>query len=142
MPLRDIIFYFHSYKLFSFQLQNEIDFTKFNYTIYKSEQILEHFFRDAIKTYREVVSEWEGFEQYLPKIDHLIKNIGAIGKKSYTPNSKGCGLNVLNHGDFHLRNILIKDSSEQKIENFSFVIIFDVFDDDFYLHFYNSWRIF
>jgi hypothetical protein len=57
----------------------------------------------------------------LPKLEHLIENIGAIGVKSYTQNPKGCGFNVLNHGDFHLRNILIKRDAEQRIENVSFV---------------------
>ncbi|CAH1709563.1 unnamed protein product [Chironomus riparius] len=100
---------------------NEVEVTHFEYSIYKSENIVDHFFRDTIKAFREVVEGWDGYEDYLPKLEHLIENIGASGVKSYTPNSKGCGFNVLNHGDFHLRNILIKPDAERRIENVSFV---------------------
>jgi hypothetical protein len=57
----------------------------------------------------------------LPKLDNLIKNIGEIGKKCYSPNKRGSGFNVLNHGDLHLRNILIKANDDNRIERFNFV---------------------
>ncbi|KAG5674474.1 hypothetical protein PVAND_004443 [Polypedilum vanderplanki] len=101
---------------------NEVDFSNFKYSIYESKYIVDFFLRDTIKAFREVVAEWgEEFEDYVPKVEKLIKDIEVIGKKSYTANSKGCGFNVLNHGDLHLRNILIKDDSEQRMESFYFV---------------------
>jgi hypothetical protein len=103
-------------------LQSEADFSHLKYSIYDSKPIVDHFLRDTIKAFREVVVEWEGFESYVPKVERLITDIEAIGRKSYTPNPKSCGFNVLNHGDLHLRNILIKDDSEQRVESFYFVI--------------------
>lgn len=92
-----------------------MDFSSFNYSIYQTEHILDYFFRDTIQAFREVVETWEGYEEFLPKLDDLIKNIGEIGKKCYTPNKRGCGFNVLNHGDLHLRNILVKTNNENRI---------------------------
>jgi Ecdysteroid kinase-like family len=69
------------------------------------------------------VQTWEGYESYLPKLDYVIENIGNIGVQSYTANKKGCGLNVFNHGDLHLRNILVKANQEQHIESFYLVSI-------------------
>ena len=79
------------------------------------------FFRDGIRVFREIVEEWEGYEEYLPKLDNLIANIGEIGSKCYVPNRTECGFNVLNHGDFHLRNIIVKANEEHRIEHFYFV---------------------
>jgi hypothetical protein len=97
--------------------------SSFDYTIYQNENILDIFFRDGIRAFREVVETWEGCEIYLPKLDNLIKNIGDIGRKCYIANKNGCGFNVLNHGDLHLRNILIKANAERRIEHFYFVRI-------------------
>lgn len=105
----------------SMQLEdnNELDTTKFTYSIYDTEHILDLFFRDTIKAFSEVVAEWSDFDEYLPKLEKLIKDIGVIGKRCYTPNAKGCGgFNVLNHGDLHLRNVLIKANADKKIESF------------------------
>lgn len=67
---------------------------------------------------------WEGFEKFIPKLDYFAKNIAAIGKKCYEPNKAGSGFNVLNHGDFHLRNTLLKMNSDDRIESFRFVSSF------------------
>jgi Ecdysteroid kinase-like family len=116
--------------------------SSFNYTIYQNENILDLFFRDAIQAFREVVETWEGYEIYLPKLDNLIRNIGEMGRKCYIANKNGCGFNVLNHGDLHSRNILIKANAERRIEHFYFVRIelplmsafsIDIFPFIFYL---------
>lgn len=104
-------------------LQNEFDFSSFNYTIYQTEYTIDTFFRDGILAFREVVETWDGYEIYLPKIDNLLKTIGEIGVKSSTPNPNGIGFNVLNHGDLHLRNILVKANAEHRVEKFYFVQI-------------------
>lgn len=103
-------------------MQNEYDFSHLNHSLYESDQIVEMFTRDTLRAFVEVLSSWEGCESYIPKVEKLITDIGEIGKKLYTANAKGCGFNVLNHGDFHMRNILIKANGEQHIESFNFVI--------------------
>ncbi|KAG5668114.1 hypothetical protein PVAND_016067 [Polypedilum vanderplanki] len=42
------------------------------------------------------------------------------GLKSYTPSSGPFSFNVLNHGDFHLKNILYKINDEGEVEDFIF----------------------
>lgn len=90
---------------------------------------METYFVDGVRAFREVVSTWDGFESYLPKIEHLIENICDIGKRSFVRNEPGSGYNVLNHGDFHLRNILMKldTDASKRLENFRLVRIkFDI----------------
>lgn len=102
--------------------QHEYDFTKFSYNYYENELLVETYFVDGVRAFKEVVSTWDGFESYLPKIDYLIKNICEIGKRSFVRNEPGSGYNVLNHGDFHLRNILMKlDTNSRRLESFRLV---------------------
>lgn len=64
---------------------------------------------------------WEGFEHVLPKLDYLIENLADVGRKLYAPNKSGHGYNVLNHGDFHLRNMVLKFDENHKIQDMRFV---------------------
>ena len=93
----------------------------YNATIFESSETLETFYYKTFRDFRSVVETWEGYEKYLPKIDNLINNLPAIGRKLYTPNKPGHGYNVLNHGDFHLRNLLFKFDENKKIQDLLFV---------------------
>lgn len=79
------------------------------------------FFQDTIKIFRDVIQSWKGFEDYLSRVDYLLEHTGEIGRKSYTPNNIGHGFNVLNHGDFHMRNILIRNDVNKRLEDSCFV---------------------
>lgn len=56
-----------------------------------------------------------------------MKQIGEIGRKSQTPNERGNGYNVLNHGDFHRLNTLVKFNEQKRLQDFYFVGIFFIF---------------
>lgn len=86
--------------------------------------LLQIFFREGLLAFREALEEWEDCEKYYGKIDWLIENVADVGKKCYIPNKPGHGYNVLNHGDFHLKNMLMKMNSDQHIEDFCFASIF------------------
>lgn len=87
--------------------------------------MIEHFVKPALVAFREAVESWDGYQSYLPKLDHFIGQVGEIGKKSFIPNKPGCGFNVLNHGDFHMRNILLKHDPEQRLKSIRFVSKFN-----------------
>ena len=82
---------------------------------------MNEFFQDSLIVFKDVLKTWEDCENFLPKLEYLMKHLGDIGQKSYTPNKPGHGYNVLNHGDFHSRNILIKNNASSRIEKFLFV---------------------
>lgn len=100
---------------------HEHDFTDYNYTIYQTEPVIKAFFQDTLLIFRDVLDTWEDYRQYLPQLDAFIKNVAAIGANCYVPNKPGQGFNVLNHGDFHSRNLLVKDNAEKRIEEFYFI---------------------
>lgn len=79
------------------------------------------FFQDTFQAFREVVKTWDGFEMFESKLELFTENIAKIGRNCYVPNKPGQGYNVLNHGDFHLRNTLQRMNSENRVESFRFV---------------------
>lgn len=80
-------------------------------------------FGTAIKHFTETVSEWEGFEKYVPHLEALKGNFQSKMLKVYKPNRSEFGFNVLNHADFHVRNLLFKKDAGDKIEDFLFVSV-------------------
>jgi len=102
-------------------LQNTEDFSDFNYTIYQNEAVTKGFFEDSVAVFIEVLQTWEGFEDLTEKFELWKHQITAIGRRSYTANKPGSGYNVLNHGDFHTRNILMKPNEDNKQSSISFV---------------------
>lgn len=97
------------------------DFIDYNYSIYQTESVINAFFLDTLKAFKETLETWEGYVGYIPKLEYLMGHIGEIGKKCYLPNKPGEGFNVLNHGDFHLRNILTLNDSAKRLKTFKFV---------------------
>lgn len=54
---------------------------------------------------------WEGFEKYEEKVKKLFENHNLKGRKTFSPSS---GYNVLNHGDFHAKNMMFKNMFNSK----------------------------
>lgn len=100
-----------------------MDFHDYNYTAYENEQIFYKLFGNSVSVFMEVLETWDGYQEFIPKIEKYMEQIGEIGQKVYTVNETNNGYNVLNHGDFHTRNILIKLNSEKRLQQFCFVIM-------------------
>lgn len=83
---------------------------------------MKEFFNDTLYAFKEVLAAWgKEYEVFLPKMDLLIENLGAMGRKSYTANKPGHGYNVLNHGDFHSRNVIARNNADNRLDGFYFV---------------------
>lgn len=89
--------------------------------MYKNEIAIKEFLIDTLVIFKEVLKTWTGFAEYLPRLDKLIENIFKIGNAAYSINKPGDGYNVLNHGDFHLRNLLVKTNEQNRFESIRFV---------------------
>lgn len=96
----------------------------YDYNPYKSQYVVDHFAKEALISFREAVRSWDGYQCYLPKLDHFIDNVAEIVGNSFIPNNPSCGVNVLNHGDFHMRNILLKNNHDKRLESVRFVMQF------------------
>ncbi len=93
----------------------------YKYTFYENEPLIHGLYDDSIKVFQEVLETWDGYQEYIPRLDMFMKQVGDIGRKSHSANKPNIGYNVLNHGDFHLRNTLVQLTSNMKLQEFRFV---------------------
>lgn len=61
------------------------------------------------------IRTWPGYETIADKLVAIKPKIMEKGVKSTTPNKPGEGYNVLNHGDFHSKNLLFKKDEQNNI---------------------------
>lgn len=101
--------------------QHAQDFSDLTYNAYHNPDVVRDFFFVIVEAFKECVATWEGFEQYVSNIEDHLAHLVENGKISHSANKSGQGYNVLNHGDFHSRNILFKLNGEKRLQNFYFV---------------------
>ncbi|CRL01431.1 CLUMA_CG014513, isoform A [Clunio marinus] len=102
----------------SYFLLNEkkADYSNFKLSIYHIEEplIRYQFLTEPIIIFMEVLESWGGYEDYIKKLKTFCESFIEKGKQLYTPDING--YNVLNHADFHIKNLLFK-TNEDKIED-------------------------
>ena len=66
--------------------------------------------------------EWDGFEKFVEPIKHFKEIFLEKNLKTYSPNTGPGAWNVLNHGDFLMKNFMFKMEKEgQGVEDFMMV---------------------
>lgn len=78
-------------------------------------------FGKSIAGFTDVIKEWDGYEKYVEHFEIYKRNYLSKVLKTYAPNRNEFGFNVLNHADFHIRNLMFKKNDENFIEDFTFV---------------------
>lgn len=89
------------------------------------------FMEENFGIFAEEIAKWEGFEHYAEKVGKLLPNFLQRGIEIYNPEIESASLKVLNHGDFHYNNMLVKFDSERSA-------ILDVLFVDFQLSFWGT----
>jgi thiamine kinase-like enzyme len=107
------------YHAASFFLINEkkADYSRFNFSIFHMDNtvIRDKFLLESYDSFTKVLSSWEGYEDYVEKLKNFRGKLIEMGKELYEPNPSG--YNVLNHADFHIKNLLFKRNGNN-IEDF------------------------
>lgn len=75
------------------------------------ESIQEAFFRHNLRIFKDLLMEnvWPDLNQpeYIERIEDMIEKCSQRGRNAFSPVAGG--FNVLNHGDFFLRNMLFRE---------------------------------
>ncbi len=58
---------------------------------------------------------WEAYEKFLPSLKDFATNYQERVCKVYEPNGPD-GYNVLNHGDCHMKNIMLKRDGDKLVD--------------------------
>ena len=76
-------------------------------------------FNNNFDIFLNFITEWEGYEEFIEPIKNFRTIFVEKYTKTYKPNTGTGAFNVLNHGDFHLKNVLYKmNKDERKVEDF------------------------
>lgn len=81
-------------------------------------------FEQGLEAFIDVAREWKGFERFISPLETFKQQYLSKALKTYTANRSDFGFNVLNHGDFHTKNMLFKKTADGAVEDFYFVSIF------------------
>lgn len=110
---------FHAASFFLMK-EKKADYSYYSHSMFDIEDplIRDKFFAESIETLAEVLATWEGYEFYAEKLQAFVSKFVEVGKNFYQPDPNG--FSVLNHGDFHVKNLLFK-KVEDKVEDFYFL---------------------
>lgn len=79
---------------------------------------------DNLRYFTEEIKTWNGFSVYAEKFEALQSKFFKKGEQIFTAQSATNGFNVLNHGDFHFKNLMCKRSQETEKLSIFFVSIY------------------
>lgn len=85
-----------------------MDFTGFDSSSFQNEAAMDMVFTEGLIAFTDVVKEWEGCEKFVTHLEKFIKSYKMKARRTYSPNRNEFGFNVLNHADFHVKNVLLK----------------------------------
>lgn len=106
----------------SFKLVNEgnTDLLKFNKGFFGDAKIREiPMFRDGYKHFIDLLKRHAEFSEYVPKFEKLYaKDHITQAQKVFRAVSNGCdNIFVLNHGDFHIKNVMFTEKDRGEIDD-------------------------
>lgn len=98
-----------------------MDFKGFDFSIHK-DPMMQGFIDQAFVAFVENAKAWDGYdEKFIRKLEAFRARYASQTVETYSVNKREFGINVLNHGDFHLKNMLFKRSEEGVVDDFYFV---------------------
>lgn len=109
---------FHAANVFIEDEKKE-DYSEYNEFVFQNPIIADLIFGQGIGGFTDVAREWEGYEKYIPQLERLKETYLDSFKRIYKKSDNG--YNVLNHGDFHIRNMLFTHSDAGAIDDMHFV---------------------
>lgn len=93
----------------------------------------------ALSAFIDVAKTWDEFEKFIPNLQSFQKTWLQQVTKTYTTNTSDFAYNVLNHADFHLKNIMFKKSADGSVEDFYIVSWFTFRWLDILIFFSSDW---
>lgn len=110
----------------SFHMKNnpkfDDEFDKYRYNMFNGvigDEIIT-FFKVNMEIFSNEVKKWKDFSDYHENVEDFRHNLVKRGVHAYTPNPKNFGYNVLNHGDLHVKNLMMRLENERMVD-FRFV---------------------
>uniref|UniRef100_A0A182P7B3 CHK kinase-like domain-containing protein n=1 Tax=Anopheles epiroticus TaxID=199890 RepID=A0A182P7B3_9DIPT len=102
--------------------KNKTDFEEFQTDLFqKKHPVLEWMFGNNLKAFTESLRTWHGCEQYVEPFERSFADYCDRLHSIYSCKTAGRLYNVLNHGDFHAKNLLHQFNDEGGIVDSRFL---------------------
>ena len=75
----------------------------------------------TLSSFIDVAKTWKEFEKFTPNLEAFQKVWLEQATKTYTTATNEFAYNVLNHADFHLKNLMFKKNVDGIVEDFYIV---------------------
>lgn len=111
---------FHAANFFLHHEQ-KLDYSEFSMNLFQNPMMVDMIFGQGLDAFIDVANEVGGFEKFLPNLESFKDQFLDKTLRTYMPNRSDEGYNVLNHADFHVKNMLFKKHANDSIEDFLFV---------------------
>lgn len=110
---------FHAANFF-LHSEQKLDYSDFTMNIFQNPKMVEMMFNQTLEGFVAAAKNWDGFEGFIPHLETFKTNFLSRCLRTYTPN-RSDGYNVLNHADFHRKNLLFQRNAYEAIKDFLFV---------------------
>lgn len=101
--------------------EQKLEYSEFTLNLFQNAVMADMIFGQGLDAFIDVASEVGGFEKFLPNLESFKDQYLNKTLRTYLPNRSDEGYNVLNHADFHTKNLLFKKHANDSIEDFLFV---------------------
>lgn len=81
----------------------------------RTSDVLLSSFSPMFTSYIDAICSWDGFEEIRPQLQAFKASFKDQYQKVFTPNPDPNGFNVLNHGDFHGKNLMHFLDDQQRV---------------------------
>jgi Ecdysteroid kinase-like family len=85
------------------------------------KNLVEKFFSDNMKFLADIVETIDEIKQHAPKVRHFAETFCEKGVNALTVYTGPTAFNVLTHGDFHGRNVIVTRKDCGEIEEYILV---------------------
>ncbi|XP_058055646.1 uncharacterized protein LOC131207055 [Anopheles bellator] len=96
--------------------KNKTDFEGFQSDVFqRKDPVVEWMFGKNLKAFVDAMRTWEGCEQLVEPLERTVEDCSERLHRIYCCHTPGRAYNVLNHGDFHSKNLLHRFNDENAI---------------------------
>lgn len=111
---------FHAANFF-LHSEQKLDYSEFTMNIFQNTKMVNMMCNETLEGFIAAAKNWDGFATFIPHLESFKKNFFSRCLRSYTANRSDDGYNVLNHADFHRKNLLFQRNAYDAIKDFLFV---------------------
>lgn len=96
--------------------EKKFNFEAFDFSLFK-DPMMKGMLDQAFSAFVDVAKTWNEFEKFVPSLESFKNTYTSRVAETYSVNRTKFAFNVVNHADFHLKNILFRKNADGAIDD-------------------------